>query len=133
MYRGRYTRLLCGAAAIALVSAGAAHAEDTRFDIQPQSLSTALNAFSEQASLPVLFKTDMARQKQSPGVSGSADPEIALAQLLQGTGLHSAGLAQGSHASVNFRVSAFACPQRVRDMRRSLTSQRPSGMGRLRV
>ena len=87
MSRGRYTRLLCSAAVIALVNAGAAHAEDTKFDIQPQSLSTALNAFSEQASLPVLFKTDMAQQKRSPGISGSADPEIALAQLLQGTGL----------------------------------------------
>jgi iron complex outermembrane receptor protein len=87
MSRTHYARLLCSAAVIALASGGAAFADDANFNIQPQSLNTALNAFSEQSAHPVLFKSEMAQEKLSRGISGSADPEIALAQLLQGTGL----------------------------------------------
>ena len=53
----RYTRLLCSAAVIALASGTAAYADDANFNIQPQSLNTALNAFSEQSAHPVLFKS----------------------------------------------------------------------------
>jgi outer membrane receptor protein involved in Fe transport len=87
MSRTRYARLLCSAAVIALASGGAAFADDANFNIQPQSLNTALNAFSEQSAHPVLFKSDMALSKTSQGISGQADPEVALAQLLAGTGL----------------------------------------------
>ena len=87
MSRTRYARLLSSAAVIALVSGGAAWADDASFNIQPQSLNTALNAFSEQSAHPVLFKSEMAVEKLSPGMRGEADPEVALAQLLQGTGL----------------------------------------------
>ena len=87
MSRTRYARLLCSAAVIALASGTAAYADDANFNIEPQPLTAALNAFSEQSAHPVLFKSDMARQKLSSGISGIADPEIALAQLLKGTGL----------------------------------------------
>ena len=53
----RYTRLLCSAAVIALASGTAAYADDANFNIQPQSLNTALNAFSEQSAHPVLLKS----------------------------------------------------------------------------
>jgi len=87
MSRKNYARLLCSAAVIALASGTAAFAEDANFSIAPQSLDTALNAFSEQSAHPVLFKSDMAFAKRSPGITGSSDPELALNQLLQGTGL----------------------------------------------
>ena len=87
MSRKNYARLRCSAAVIALASGTAAFADDANFNIAPQSLDTALNAFSEQSAHPVLFKSDMALAKRTQGVTGSADPELALNQLLQGTGL----------------------------------------------
>src|SRR5690242_3993528 len=87
MSRKNYARLLCSAAVFALVGGGAAFAESATFSIAPQSLNTALNAFSEQSAHPVLFKSDMALDKTTVGVSGNTDSEIALAQLLAGTGL----------------------------------------------
>jgi|GEM_PF-50389 len=87
MSRKNYARLLCSAAVIALASGTAAFADDANFNIAPQSLDTALNAFSEQSAHPVLFKSDMALAKRTNGISGAADPEVALNQLLQGTGL----------------------------------------------
>ncbi|MGE5565279.1 MAG: TonB-dependent receptor domain-containing protein [Parcubacteria group bacterium] len=87
MSRKNYARLLCSAAIIALAGGTAAFADDAKFNIAPQSLDTALNAFSEQSAHPVLFKSDMALAKRTNGVSGSTEPELALNQLLQGTGL----------------------------------------------
>jgi len=87
MSRKNYARLLCSAAVIALAGGTTAWADDANFSIAPQSLDTALNAFSEQSAHPVLFKSDMALAKRTNGITGAADPEVALNQLLQGTGL----------------------------------------------
>jgi len=87
MSRKNYARLLCSAAVIALASGTVAWADEASFNIAPQSLDTALNAFSEQSAHPVLFKSDMALAKRTQGVTGSSDPELALNQLLAGTGL----------------------------------------------
>jgi len=86
-----YSRLLCGAAAIAILSsAGLAHAEDraqVRFDIPAQPLTAALNQFGIQSGSAVLFKADVTGEKVSRPLSGAADPELALASMLDGTGL----------------------------------------------
>ena len=81
--------LMCGAAAIAiLTSAGVAHAEEQRaFTIQPQSLSTALAEFGAQSGHPVMAPMGLLGSKTTRGFSDSAEPTIALAQLLDGTGL----------------------------------------------
>ncbi|MGE5566498.1 MAG: TonB-dependent receptor plug domain-containing protein [Parcubacteria group bacterium] len=81
-----YARLLGGAAVLAL-SAGAAWADPANFNIAPQPLSMAVNAFSEQSGRAVLLKPELADKLNSPGVSGSLEPQIALAQMLSGTGL----------------------------------------------
>ena len=81
-----YARLLGGAAVLAL-SAGAAWADPANFSIAPQPLSMAVNAFSEQSGRAVLLKPELADKLNSPGVSGSLEPQIALAQMLAGTGL----------------------------------------------
>jgi len=80
---------MCGAAAIAILScAGIAHAEDQRaFTIEPQSLSTALAEFGAQSGHPVMAPMDLLGAKTTRGFSDSAEPTIALAQLLDGTGL----------------------------------------------
>jgi len=83
------TRLAGGAAFAALMlgSAAAAAAEPVKFDIAPQSLTAALNEFGVQSNHAVLFTTDLTGAKVTHGVSKEADPEIALAEMLDGTGL----------------------------------------------
>jgi outer membrane receptor protein involved in Fe transport len=86
--RRLYSQLLCGAAmATVLGAAAAAQAEESNFTIPPQALSSALASFSEQTGRPVLYRPEIATSKSSPGASGSLETEVALNQLLAGTGL----------------------------------------------
>ncbi|MGE5566430.1 MAG: TonB-dependent receptor domain-containing protein [Parcubacteria group bacterium] len=86
-----YSKLLCGAAAAAiLASAGIAHAEDkapVQFDIPAQPLTAALNEFGIQSGSAVLFKADVTGAKVSRAFAGASDPETALMAMLDGTGL----------------------------------------------
>ncbi|MGE5564944.1 MAG: STN domain-containing protein, partial [Parcubacteria group bacterium] len=83
-----YGRLLGGVAAISLLTAFGAHAEDlTQIDIAPQPLSSALNEFATQSKMAVLFTPELTGNRVSAGLSKSADPETALAMMLQGTNL----------------------------------------------
>ena len=84
------TRLLCGAAmATMLATAGAARAEEQaiRFEIPAQPLTAALNEFGVQSGSAVLFKADVTGAKLSRPLSGAVEPEMALAAMLDGTGL----------------------------------------------
>ena len=84
------TRLLCGAAAVAiLASAGAASAEErpVRFEIPAQPLTAALNEFGIQSGSAVLFKADVTGARLSRPLSGAVEPETALTAMLDGTGL----------------------------------------------
>jgi outer membrane receptor protein involved in Fe transport len=81
-------RLMSGAAFAALMfGSAAAAAEPVKFDIAPQPLTAALNEFGVQSSKAVLFTTDLTGAKITRGISQEAEPEIALAQMLEGTGL----------------------------------------------
>jgi len=84
-----HARLMCGVAAAAVIAfAGAARAEDTpTINIAPQSLASALYEFGGQTGHQVLFTPDIAASKTTHGVSGATDQQLALAQLLDGTGL----------------------------------------------
>ena len=68
------TRLLCGAAVIGLMGAGAAQAAEANFAIPPQSLSAALSSFSEQSGRPVLYRPEIATSK----VGASLTPRVIL-------------------------------------------------------
>ena len=57
------------------------------FDISPQRLAPALQAFAEAANLQVSYPSEMAGDRMSPGVRGAYTPATALDQLLAGTGL----------------------------------------------
>ena len=81
-------RLLCGAGAAALMAmAGAAHAEARQFEIPAQPLGEALVRFGSQSDQTIVTTTELTKTKTSRPVSGSAEPDEALAQLLEGTGL----------------------------------------------
>jgi len=87
-YRRLNTRLLCGAGAAAILAmASVAHAEVRQFDIPAQSLGEALARFGTQSDLTIVSTTALTRSKSSQAVSGPIEPELALAQLLTGTGL----------------------------------------------
>jgi iron complex outermembrane receptor protein len=88
-HRGRtVTRLLGGVAAAALLAgAGGARAADLALNIAPQPLGDALNEFAVQAKHGVVFAPGLVAKKTSRPVTTAATPEIALAQLLEGTGL----------------------------------------------
>lgn len=72
--------LLAGSPAAA---AGQSHA----FAIPAQSLVTALARFTETSGVQFFFDAAIARNVQSPGVTGSLTAEAALQRLLDGTGL----------------------------------------------
>src|SRR5690349_18926633 len=82
-------RLLTAASALVLtMSAGVAHAEDREpITIAPQSLTTALQEFGSQTARQVMFSPDLIASKKTLGVSAATDEQIALAELLAGTGL----------------------------------------------
>ena len=76
------------AAAILLMAAGASAAQDSAtFNIAPQPLADALKEFGYQSGHGVLASPSLAQAKVTSGVSGEQDVELALNQLLDGSGL----------------------------------------------
>jgi iron complex outermembrane receptor protein len=57
------------------------------FQIEPQSVSTALRMFAEQSQLQLIFSEQDVRNLASAGVAGELAPRAALARLLGGTAL----------------------------------------------
>ena len=83
-----YRRLLCAASAAAiLTAAGAVRAEVREYDIPSQALSEALARFGAQSDVTVVTTSEITGAKSSRAFIGKAEPEVALAQLLTGTGL----------------------------------------------
>ena len=80
--------LLSSVALVSLLSAPAVHAQAAKtFNIPPKSLAAALNDFAAQSQQSILATGDLVSGKISPGANGVSDPQIALARLLEGTGL----------------------------------------------
>jgi len=80
-------RLMYSVAVMALAMPLAAHAEVANFNIEAQPLTGALKEFGLQSRYTVVAQPDVVSAKRSRAVSQSAEPEVALAALLQGTGL----------------------------------------------
>lgn len=57
------------------------------FDIPAQPLAAALDRYAELARRPALFRSELVAGRMSSGLHGRYTPELALQQLLQGTGL----------------------------------------------
>ncbi len=62
-------------------------AAQTSFNVPAGPLNRALTTFGRQAGLQVTYLTSVGAGKTSPGISGAATREQALARILQGTGL----------------------------------------------
>lgn len=84
-----FTALCVGVAAAAIIAAPAAQAQDAvrTFDIPSQSLGRALNAWSEQAGVQVLYPGEAVAGRTSPSVRGAMTPREALRRLIAGGGL----------------------------------------------
>jgi outer membrane receptor protein involved in Fe transport len=82
-------RLMSGAAFAALtISAGVANAQEARtINIAPQALATALYEFGGQTGHQVMFTPEVTAAKITAGVKVTGDEQVALAELLRGTGL----------------------------------------------
>jgi outer membrane receptor protein involved in Fe transport len=88
--RAKYSsRLLCGTAmaVVTLASTPAMAADGRPINIEPQPLASALREFASQSQQAILVSPALADNKSSKGVQDATDPEIALAALLEGTGL----------------------------------------------
>jgi iron complex outermembrane receptor protein len=86
--KARYASLFSSVAMVAVIAAASpVRAQEAQFSIAPQPLSAALNEFSVQSRHSVIFKSDLADSKLSQGVAGATDIQMALNQLLAGTGL----------------------------------------------
>ena len=84
-----HARLMCGAASAALLlyASGAQAQTSGKVEIAPQPLASALNQFGVQTGHQVIFAPALTGQKFTRGVSTEGDIELALAQLLEGSGL----------------------------------------------
>ncbi|MBL8271701.1 TonB-dependent receptor [Steroidobacter sp.] len=89
----RSTKSVRHAVVLALfLAAGATHAQSsvasvTTITIEPQSLSSALQSFSEQSGLQVGYESQLAEGIQTLGTRGAKSPAEALGALLNGTRL----------------------------------------------
>ena len=79
--------LLGGAAAALLATAAMAQEAPVAFDIAAQDAGPALNDFSRQSGLRVLFPYDAVEGKRSPAIQGEMTPRQALDELIKATGL----------------------------------------------
>ena len=57
------------------------------FNIEREDLASALNQFAAQSDRQILFSTQAVDSKSSNEIKGELEPEVALRQLLKGTGL----------------------------------------------
>jgi iron complex outermembrane recepter protein len=62
------------------------HAVPVTFDIPAQSLPAAIKRFIQQSDRPVLFNPEEVKATKSKSITGRIEPNLALAQLLEGTG-----------------------------------------------
>ena len=66
------------------------------FDIPPQSLGSALNAYADSAKVQLSYPSELTAGLKSPGVAGQYTPQQALQKLLQGTGIEPRTTANGT-------------------------------------
>src|SRR5262245_18749230 len=83
-----YTHWVMGTlAAIAACAVLAAEPVKTRFNIDSQALSSALNECARQGNREILFSPDLLQSLRTRGVHGEFSLTDALDQLLEGTNL----------------------------------------------
>lgn len=84
----RMALVLCCGAVCAQAATSAAPAEGLfEFDLASQPLATALRAYASTVRRPSVFRSEMVAGKTSPALHGRYSAQVALALLLEGTGL----------------------------------------------
>ena len=83
---------------LAMAVAVPALAEPVQINIPAQSLSSALYELGNQAKLQIIYNQDTVSGLRSRSVSGQMEPEEALRQLIQGTGI--AYRIEGNHVTL---------------------------------
>jgi iron complex outermembrane recepter protein len=82
-------KLLCsallGSAAALFATAAAASAEPHNFNIPGGDLQTALDAFTRQSGVEIIYPVDQVRRVRTGGVQGFMESEVALSRILHGT------------------------------------------------
>lgn len=86
--------------------------DELLFDIPPQSLETALEAFGNHSRLQLLYETSMTNGRRSNGVKGKFTRGAALQHLLADTGFNSHYTSDGAFTIVPVRM-AIALPPDV--------------------
>ena len=87
--------VVLGTASISWAADPAPGSQTLQFDIKPQSLASALNAFALQSHQQILFTPEITKGKTTQGAHGALTSDAALRQLLVGTGLSSSKSADG--------------------------------------
>jgi len=83
----RKLKLTCSAAALSLIFAWPAAAQQRTFDVPAQGAASAISAFARQAGLQVVAPADGLQGVRTQALKGSLDARAALRQLIAGTGL----------------------------------------------
>ncbi len=78
-------QLACAVALVLHTNHLLAEGHSQTFNIPPQSLSSALNAYADAANVQLSYPSALAEGKQSSGLSGQYTPEQALRKLLGGS------------------------------------------------
>lgn len=99
-------RRAIAAAAFGLAFALPAQAEPVPVDIPAKTLASALSDLGNQTALQIIYSQDTVSGLRSHGVSGQMEPEQALRQLLQGTGI--AYQLDGNHVTLQGKQEGAA-------------------------
>jgi iron complex outermembrane recepter protein len=81
------TTLICGGAAISLMTTVPAWAQQRGFDVPAQPATKAIPEFARQAGVQIIAAGGRLHGKQTTAIKGDLEVRAALRQLLQGTGL----------------------------------------------
>lgn len=107
--------LFASVASVAVLSAGAAWAQQKSFNVPAQPASRGVAAFARQADVQILISAHDASGRRTNAVVGDYTVTSGLAALLQGTGLTVREAAQGSYVVVPFqedvRTEATVLPE----------------------
>src|SRR5258707_1176471 len=88
MGSGTFKALLHGSvAAIGLVCGGTAWAQARTFDVPSDRAVNSIPEFARQAGLQIIAPADQLQGVKTPAIKGNIDIEVALNELLQGSGV----------------------------------------------
>ncbi|GGZ45054.1 TonB-dependent receptor domain-containing protein [Asticcacaulis endophyticus] len=84
-----YRRLMTGVATslLAVAFAGSVLAQPRTFNVPAGDLKAALDGFIAQSGVSLIYRVEDVKSRNSPGVKGTMEPDVALRQLLSGANL----------------------------------------------